>query len=691
MSSSSGLMHLRRKKRQSKVSQPILSLPLRQVHIDFHTSEHIKGVGSKFDPGRFVTVLKTAHVNSVNVFAKCHHGWSYYNTKVGERHPHLSFDLLRAQIEACKQAGIASVIYFSIGWDERAAFLHADWREIAPDGTFRCSGGKNLEPTWKYMCLNSKYLDYACDQIRELATAFPNADGFWLDIIHMNECCCSNCIRSMDASGLDWQNPEHRQREAYARRERYFEESNAAARLQRPDMLVFHNSGHLPQGDRSVFRHFSHFEIESLPTGGWGYDHFPLSAAYARTIGKAYLGMTGKFHTMWGEFGGYKHPNALSYECSLMLAYGAGCSIGDQLHPTGEIDESTYALIGRAYAEVASKEAWCTETEPVTDIALLSASSHLSPGRTDGAARDCPADHGAARALLESHFIFDVVDRYADFKKYKLLILPDVIRLDDELASVIESYWKAGGNLLLTGASGLARDAERFAIDIGAEYDGVSPYNPDYVLPVPELRPEFVNSPFVMYASSHRVRATSGRSLGHVFDSYFNRTVKHFCSHQHSPANPEPSGFDAAIANGRLIYLAHPVFSIYQDKGAITTKRYIARAIDILLGDQRTITTNWPSFGRIAVTRQVAQSRDIIHLLCAAPINRGVFHAGPIEVVEDLVIVPDVEVRFRPSRPIGRATLEPQGSELTFTGSDRDISFYLDRVAGHQMIVLHYA
>ena len=138
----------------------------------------------------------------------------------------------------------------------------------------------------------------------------------------------------------------------------------------------------------------------------------------------------------------------------------------------------------------------------------------------------CPPDHGAARALLESHFLFDVVDRYADFKKYKLLILPDVIRLDDDLASIIESYWKTGGRLLLTGASGLARDAERFAIDTGAEYAGVSPYNPDYVLPAPELRPEFVNSPFnnpfVMYAPSHRVRATSGRSLGQVFDSYFN-------------------------------------------------------------------------------------------------------------------------------------------------------------------------
>ena len=674
--------------RQKPVSQ--LSLQLRQVHIDFHTSEHITGVGSKFDPDRFVTVLKRAQVNSVNVFAKCHHGWSYYDTKIGARHPHLSFDLLRAQIEACKQAGILAVIYYSIGWDERAAFLHADWREIAPDGTFRCWGGRNLEPAWKSLCLNSGYLGYACDQIRELAIAFPNADGFWLDIIQMNECCCANCIRSMETGGLDWQNHEDRQREAYARRERYLEAANAAARLQRADLPVFHNSGHLPQGDRSVFRHFSHFEIESLPTGGWGYDHFPLSAAYARTIGKAYLGMTGKFHTMWGEFGGYKHPNALSYECSLMLAFGAGCSIGDQLHPTGEIDESTYALIGHAYAEVASKEAWCTGTEAVTDIALLSASSYLSPGRTDEVARECPVDHGAARALLESHFLFDVVDRYADFKKYKLLILPDVIRLDAALADAIERYWKAGGRLLLTGASGLACDSERFAIDIGAEYAGVSPYNPDYVLPAPELRPEFVNNPFVMYGSSHRVRATSGRSLGQVFDSYFNRTAKHFCSHQHSPAKPEPSGFDAAIASERMIYLAHPVFSIYKDKGALTAKRYLARAIDMLLGGERTVQTNLPSFGRITVTRQVGRSRDIIHLLCAAPINRGVFHRGPIEVVEDLVIVPDVEVRYRPRRPIHRATLEPQGSEPTVTVNDGDILLCLDRVRGHQMIVLHY-
>jgi hypothetical protein len=671
-----------------KESPSMHSLPLRQVHIDFHTSEHIPDVGSKFDPDFFASVLRRASANSVNIFAKCHHGWSYYDTEVGERHPNLNFDLLAAQIGACRRANIASVIYYSIGWDERAAFLHPEWREIAPDGTFRCWGGKNLDPAWKSMCLNSAYLDYCCGQIRELARTFPQADGFWLDIIFMNECCCANCLRSMQAKGLDWQNLEHRRLEAYARRERYFEAANAAARVIRADLPVFHNSGHLPQGDRKVFRHYSHLEIESLPTGGWGYDHFPLSAAYARTIGKPYLGMTGKFHTMWGEFGGYKHPNALSYECALMLAFGAGCSIGDQLHPTGEMDSSTYALIGRALKEVEAAEPWVIGAEPVVEIALFSASSLLAPGRTDDEARKSPPDHGAVRVLLESHFLFDVVDRYSDLSKYKVLILPDVIRLDAELAELIEAYRRDGGRVLLSGESGFAPHEDRFAIDVGASLDGLSPLSPDFVLPSPELRPDFVDQPFVMYAPSHRVRATSGRSLGKVFDPYFNRTSKHFCSHQHTPPRPEPSRFDAAVLGDGVIYLAHPVFSIYQDKGAVTVKRYVAAAIDLLLG-KRKIATNLPSFARVTVARQAKEARDIVHLLCAAPFYRGSFHRGPIEVVEDLVTLADVEVTLRVDRRVAKVTLEPQGVEIAVVTGDGEIAFTAPRVAGRQIVAVH--
>ena len=46
------------------------------------------------------------HVNQINIFAKCHHGWSYYPTQVGQTHPNLKFDLLGAQIEACHEIGV---------------------------------------------------------------------------------------------------------------------------------------------------------------------------------------------------------------------------------------------------------------------------------------------------------------------------------------------------------------------------------------------------------------------------------------------------------------------------------------------------------------------------------------------------------------------------------------------------------
>ena len=88
-------------------------------------------------------------------------------------------------------------------------------------------------------------------------------------------------------------------------------------------MPLFFNFGHVRRGRRDILKYFSHLEIESLPTSFWGYEHFPVSARYVETLGIEFLGMTGKFHHIWGEVGGYKKPEALLYECGAMLAQGA--------------------------------------------------------------------------------------------------------------------------------------------------------------------------------------------------------------------------------------------------------------------------------------------------------------------------------------------------------------------------------
>ena len=48
------------------------------VHLDFHTSPLIEGIGEKFNKEEFARTLKEANVDLITVFAKCHHGYTYY-------------------------------------------------------------------------------------------------------------------------------------------------------------------------------------------------------------------------------------------------------------------------------------------------------------------------------------------------------------------------------------------------------------------------------------------------------------------------------------------------------------------------------------------------------------------------------------------------------------------------------------
>ena len=98
----------------------------RQVHLDFHTNGTLP-VGNKFSKEQFQAALKAGHVDSITVFSKCHHGWSYHPTQVNEIHPELDFDLLGAQLEACKEINVNAPVYISAGYDEKEYVRHPEW------------------------------------------------------------------------------------------------------------------------------------------------------------------------------------------------------------------------------------------------------------------------------------------------------------------------------------------------------------------------------------------------------------------------------------------------------------------------------------------------------------------------------------------------------------------------------------
>ena len=142
-------------------------LRFRQVHLDFHTSPLIPGIGAKFDRKQWQEALKKAHVDSITCFSSCHHGWSYHPTKVGKMHPGLDFNLLRAQMDACHEINVNVPIYLTGGVNNLAAEAHPEWREITAQGELGGWVSSPIRPGFRKLCFNTPYLDYLCRMIEE--------------------------------------------------------------------------------------------------------------------------------------------------------------------------------------------------------------------------------------------------------------------------------------------------------------------------------------------------------------------------------------------------------------------------------------------------------------------------------------------------------------------------------------------
>ena len=301
-------------------------------------------------------------------------------------------------------------------------------------------------------------------------------------------------------------------------------------------------------------------------------------------------------------------------------------------------------------------------------------------------------DDGAVRILLESKFAFDVLDPQSDFSPYRLLILPDVIRVGPELKSKIEAYVAGGGRVLMTGRSGLDEAAGGFVFDIGAEWLGASPLTGggDYLLPVPELRASFVDDPLYIYDPAQQIRATTGRSLGDIYDPYFDRAPNHFSGHINTPNKPDPSGRHVGVEKGGFVYLAHPLFGTYKRIGAVAVLEIAERAIAHALGRPRMIETSLPRAGRATLRRQDAEKRDVLHLLHATPALRGAIGPNNIQPIQDLVTLKDLSVSIEAVDPVVAVRLVPEADSLSFDQNHGRVSFVVPSVTGHQMVEIAY-
>lgn len=641
---------------------------LRQVHLDFHTSPAIPDVGAAFNKDEWQRIIKLGHVDSITVFSKCHHGYSFHPSKVNEMHPTLKFDLLKAQLDACAEIGVKAPVYISAGYDEKDAVEHPEWLHRNKDDT-NCNGDFT-RATYHVMCFNTGYLDKLLAEIEEVMQVYNPCEIF-LDIVGERMCYCSKCRKDMAELGMSYLNDDDVKAFSKKVYRNYLDKVEAAVRKYSDTTVIFQNSGHLSKGRRDLVDTLAHLELESLPTGGWSYDHFPMSASYARTIREDYLGMTGKFHKTWGEFGGFKHPNALRYEAALSLAVGAGCSVGDQMHPDGRLNESTFRLIGAAYSEVEEKEPWCKGAKAISDIAVLSTEVKGGSWYSD----EVKPDIGANRILLESHRLYNFIDLEEDFNKYKLLILPDSWTFNAELKAKVDDYLANGGKLLLSGVSGLDENGN-FCVDTGVKYVGKNTFSPTYYIPDFET----VNgaTEYLMRSQSHIIEVEDAEVIAYGQNPYFNRTPDRFCSHQHAP-NDTDSTYPAAVIKGNIAYISWDIFAGYGKFGDFHYKEFAAYVINRLMEDGFSLEASMPDRGVATLMQQ--GDRKIVHLLFAHTTNRG----ENTEVIEDIVPIYNINVSVKCDK-LSKVVLAPQMQEIPFEYADGKVTFTVPEVHVHQIV-----
>ena len=175
--------------------------PKYALFYDNHTMKAIPDVGANFDVEAFTDSVKRCGVDYIVFHARCNQGLTYYDTKIGVKHPSLPYDLFGKLAVTCQQKGIALAAYFNAGISSEEGLQYREWTTLYFDG--RSLREPRFTPHVRTMCYNSGYRDHLIAMVKEVVSNYPIA-GLMIDCLISYPCVCPLCVKKMKEKGIDW-------------------------------------------------------------------------------------------------------------------------------------------------------------------------------------------------------------------------------------------------------------------------------------------------------------------------------------------------------------------------------------------------------------------------------------------------------------------------------------------------------
>ena len=551
----------------------------RALHFDFHTSPGVKGILSGFDAEKFADQLASAHIEYINIAARCNMGFSYYNTKIGKKYEGLGDrDLIAEVTTACHKRDIGVSVYFNLGLDHEIAADHPEWLKVDKEG--RIHGEDKWDNFFRQMCVNSPYGEHFLGEIRE-ACGY-DIDGIFCDCFRLTACYCPHCAAKMEAEGVDISDDAAVMDFANKTRFAFLDAVRGVMREKSDELKFYVNGMSWTSGTQT------HAEVECLTSDPqWGYDFFDSVSAYTRTLYEDRVYMSGRFQNSWGDLGGVKTLASMQNDLYDALMNSFGISFGDHLHPVSGFENEVCRRIKAVMEEKLIYEPYTENSENVVEVGVLIHSLDVS-------ARLPLYTKGAARMLKELKIPFNVYDENGSFEDVRLLIVCESDVFDDTLCKRLCNYVREGGKVIFVGP----------AIDLGKKI-GLLEHtalvgedksdNAYFTLPDNDMR-------WAMYSPSRLIKNVSGCEVSRYVSGVLNFTWDGRQATFYRPQG-ELTEYSTAIAGDSTACICFNIFEAYAESFLVEQREVLRMVIDKLLPDRLIESKDMPKTAAVSITQ----------------------------------------------------------------------------------------
>ena len=371
--------------------------------------------------------------------------------------PFLHADSLADIIGVAHREGIRVIARTDFSKVRRPLYeRHPEWACIYPGGVIEDYNGD------VHCCVNGDYQRIYSHEIIKEALTKLDLDGIFFNMggfitrnyshEHLGICRCENCKRLFtEFSGSELPldenmgDPIFRQYQLFRAEvlSEHKQKTVQTIKSVRPEIAINHNSidgvGFLRQeSNTEIDRPLPHWQYSGSANTKWAVTSWPDMVSSNTSV------------DFIGFF--YRHVAVSPPQQELRLWQGLANCGGLDYYLIGRLDNhrdrSGYAAVRKVFGFHAEHfEDTYRGLRPESDLLLVSGG-----GRDD-------EYRGWFRMLVEGHFFFDVSIleriRFLELGKYRAIVLPDTKYLDDETASLIDSYVANGGTLIASGEAGL--------------------------------------------------------------------------------------------------------------------------------------------------------------------------------------------------------------------------------------------